>query len=143
MTKNLWGGRFTDKPDKTFFEFNRSFNFDIRLFEADIRASLAHADAIRDAGILTDREFGKIQRGLGKLVKSASDSDTFFDAAEAEDVHSLIERKLVEIVGDVGKKLHTGRSRNDQVATAFRLWLRDRVDEICDCLKDVQRSLVD
>jgi len=142
MTKNLWGGRFTHKPDKTFFEFNRSFDFDIRLFEADVRASLAHAEGIRDVGILTEVEFGKIQRGLQKLAKEASVSNSFFDDAEVEDVHSFIEGKLVNLVGNVGKKLHTGRSRNDQVATAFRLWLRDRIDEIENNLKNVQRALV-
>jgi argininosuccinate lyase len=143
MTKNLWGGRFTHKPDKTFFEFNRSFDFDIRLFEADVRASLAHAEAIRNAGVLTDTEFSKIRRGLQKLAKMAARSDSFFDDTGAEDVHSFIESKLVELIGDVGKKLHTGRSRNDQVATAFRLWLRDRIDEIDYRLIDVQRALVD
>src|SRR5215470_14147091 len=105
MAKNLWGGRFTHRPDKTFFEFNRSFDFDIRLFEADVRASLAHAEAIRDAGILTEAELGKVRRGLQKLVKCAAGSDSFFDDAEAEDVHSFIESKLVELIGDVGKKL--------------------------------------
>src|SRR3954467_6734419 len=110
MTKNLWGGRFTGKPDKTFVEFNRSFDFDIRLFEADVRASLAHAEAIRDAGVVTSSEFDKIARGLKKLSKQAAASDTFFDNNDAEDVHSFIEGKLVELIGSTGKKLHTGRS---------------------------------
>jgi argininosuccinate lyase len=143
MAKNLWGGRFTGKPDKTFVEFNRSFDFDIRLFEADIRASLAHAEAIRDAGVITTAEFDKIARGLKKLSKQAAESDAFFDDTDAEDVHSFIEGKLVDLIGDTGKKLHTGRSRNDQVATAFRLWLRDRVDTIDFDLRDTQRALID
>ena len=143
MAKNLWGGRFKGAPDKTFVEFNRSFHFDIRLFDADIRASLAHAEAIRDAGVLTDAEFTKIERGLKKLAKEVATSTSFFDDSDAEDVHSFIEGRLVELIGEAGKKLHTGRSRNDQVATAFRLWLRDRVDAIDASLKDAQRALID
>ncbi|HEY2866954.1 MAG TPA: argininosuccinate lyase [Pyrinomonadaceae bacterium] len=142
MAKNLWGGRFTGEPDKTFVEFNRSFDFDIRLFDADIRASLAHAEAIRDAGVLTSAEFTKIERGLKKLVKEAVASAGFFEDNDAEDVHSFIEGRLVDSVGDTGKKLHTGRSRNDQVATAFRLWLRDRVDAIDVLLKSAQRAIL-
>ena len=142
MTKNLWGGRFTDKPDETFTKFNNSFNFDIRLFDADVRASLAHADAIRRAGVLSENEFDKISRGLKKLTAAVSRDDNFFDDNEAEDVHSLIESKLVGLIGNVGKKLHTGRSRNDQVATAFRLWLRDRLDEIDELIGAAQSSLL-
>ena len=143
MAKNLWGGRFTKSPDKTFVEFNRSFDFDIRLFEADIRASIAHAESIRDAGVLSKSEFEKITRGLQKLSKQAAASEAFFDDNSAEDVHSFIESKLVDVIGGAGKKLHTGRSRNDQVATAFRLWLRDRVDTIDDLLRNVQQALID
>ena len=142
MAKNLWGGRFKGEPDKTFVEFNRSFDFDIRLFDADIRASLAHAEAIRDAGVLSNAEFTKIERGLKKLVKEAAASSSFFDDNDAEDVHSFIEGRLVDSVGDTGKKLHTGRSRNDQVATALRLWLRDRVDAIDVLLKSAQRAIL-
>jgi len=142
MAKNLWGGRFTVKPDKTFAEFNNSFSFDIRLFDADVRASLAHAEAIWRAGVLSDKEFDKISRGLNKLAASASHDDHFFDDNEAEDVHSFIESKLVGLIGDVGKKLHTGRSRNDQVATAFRLWLRDRLDETDELIRAAQNALV-
>ena len=143
MTKNLWGGRFTSKPDKTFAEFNNSFNFDLRLFDADIRASLAHAAAIRDAGVLTNTELEKINRGLKRLAVNASRDNNFFDDTDAEDVHSFIETKLVEMIGNIGKKIHTGRSRNDQVATAFRLWLRDRMDDIDDLARGVQSALVD
>jgi argininosuccinate lyase len=143
MAKNLWGGRFTGKPDKTFAEFNNSFSFDIRLFDADIRASLAHAEAIRNAGVLTDAELEKISRGIRRLADKASRDENFFDDSDAEDVHSFIESKLVDLIGKVGKKLHTGRSRNDQVTTAFRLWLRDRTDEIDELLRSVQKALVD
>src|SRR6478672_3737062 len=142
MTKNLWGGRFTGSPDKTFAEFNNSFNFDLRLFDADVRATLAHAAAIRDAGVLSNNEFEKISRWLKKLAENASRDNNFFDGTDAEDVHSFIETKLVDLIGKVGKKVHTGRSRNDQVATAFRLWLRDRLDDIEELLRAAQFALV-
>jgi argininosuccinate lyase len=142
MTKNLWGGRFTSESDKTFAEFNNSFNFDLRLFDADVRASIAHAAAIRDAGVLTNSEFEKIRRGLKRLAENASVDHNFFEETDAEDVHSFIEAKLVELAGNAGKKIHTGRSRNDQVATALRLWLRDRLDEIDDLVRGTQSSLV-
>ena len=105
MAKNLWGGRFTGKADETFVKFNRSFNFDIRLFDADLTASLAHAAAIRDVGILTSAEFAKIERGLNKLRQQAVKDESFFDDNEAEDVHSFIESGLVALIGDAGKKL--------------------------------------
>ena len=95
-----------------------------------------------DAGVLSDKEFDKISSGLKKLAAVASRDEHFFDDNEAEDVHSFIESKLVGLIGDVGKKLHTGRSRNDQVATAFRLWLRDRLDEIDELIRAAQNALV-
>jgi argininosuccinate lyase len=142
MENKLWGGRFTGETDETFAKFNRSFEFDIRLFDADIRASLAHAKAIMSAGILKKSEFEKIEQGLRKLSQQASRSTDFFDDNEAEDVHSFIEARLVRLIGQTGKKLHAGRSRNDQVATAFRLWLRDKVDSIDDLLAGTQSALV-
>ena len=143
MKQNLWGGRFTGKTDETFAEFNRSFDFDLRLFAADIRASIAHARAIQNAGILTAKEFEKIRKALTKLSDQASRGNDFFNDDEVEDVHSFIESRLVADIGDLGKKLHTGRSRNDQVATAFRLWLRGRVDEIDVLVRNVQQAIVE
>jgi argininosuccinate lyase len=140
-TSKLWGGRFTAEPDTTFAEFNRSFDFDIRLFEADLRASLAWANAVATAGVLTNGELRKITRALREIGKRAAADHRFFDS-DAEDVHSFIEGRLVELVGDAGKKLHTGRSRNDQVATAFRLWLRGRIDSIDEALLALQRAMV-
>src|SRR5437763_15650879 len=110
MTKNLWGGRFTGTPDKTFAEFNNSFNFDLRLFDADVRASLAHAAAIRDAGVLSNNEFEKISRGLKKLAENASRDNNFFDGTAAEDVQSFSESTLVDLIGKLGTKIHTDRS---------------------------------
>ena len=138
---NLWGGRFTEKPDETFREFNDSFRFDRRLFAADVRASIAHANGLTRGGVLAAEEGKAISDGLASLLKSADDA-RFFDS-DAEDVHSFIESKLVALIGDGGKRLHTGRSRNDQVATAFRLWLREEIDAIGALLTGVQRGLID
>lgn len=144
MTRSsqLWGGRFSEKADATFTEFNDSFRFDVRLFGADIRASIAHAEGLRAAGVLTSGEAEKIRRGLNRLARMVALDTSILDS-DAEDVHSFIEGKLVELVGETGKKLHTGRSRNDQVATAFRLWLREEIAGIDELVKGLQRALSD
>ena len=142
-TKNLWGGRFTGGSDAGFAEFNRSFPFDRRLFRADARASIAHAEALHDAGVLTDEEARAITDGLRALVECEASDSSFLEDAAAEDVHSFIESRLVELIGEAGRKLHTGRSRNDQVATAFRLWLRDEIGVIDARARDAQAALLD
>lgn len=142
QTKNLWGGRFTGNPDETFAEFNNSFRFDRRLFAADIRASIAHCDGLFHAGVLTRLEAERIKNGLITLLKRADFDKNYFDD-NSEDVHSFIESKLVQLIGDTGRKLHTGRSRNDQVATAFRLWLREEITEISKFTRTLQKALVD
>lgn len=143
MTANekLWGGRFTDAPDDTFSEFNRSFDFDRRLFAADIAGSIAHANGLKGAGILSDDEADQVIKGLEDLAARAGLDADFFDA-DAEDVHSFIESQLISSIGDLGKKLHTGRSRNDQVATAFRLWLRFEADELLEEMRVLERALI-
>ncbi len=143
MTKQLWGGRFTGKVDGKFADFNRSFDFDIRLFAADVRGSQAHCEALRLAGVLTEREAEKIRKGLRRLLKEAERDKDFFADTSAEDVHSFIESQLVDLIGDTAQKLHTGRSRNDQVATAMRLWLRERIDELASDVRNAQRALID
>lgn len=142
-SSQLWGGRFTEKPDETFAAFNNSFRFDRRLFAADVRASIAHANALLKAGVLTAEESERIEGALHTLLQKAEADPAFFEISEAEDVHSFIESRLVEIIGDTGKKLHTGRSRNDQVATAFRLWLRDEIETIAGAVGDLQAALID
>ncbi len=141
-TENLWGGRFTEKPDETFAEFNNSFRFDRRLFTADARASIAHANALFKAGVLIQSEAEAVIKGLQKLLDQAASDSRFFENSDAEDVHSFIESMLVAIVGETGKKLHTGRSRNDQVVTAFRLWLRDGIDGIATEIRNLQNALL-
>jgi argininosuccinate lyase len=132
-----WGGRFTEKPHKIFTEFNNSFGYDRRLLAADIRASIAHANALAGVGVLSNDEAAKIIEALNNIAEADIPAD-----AQAEDVHSFIEQRLVAAVGDIGKKLHTGRSRNDQVATAFRLWLRDETDALIGSLKGTQAALI-
>ncbi len=145
MTKSgqLWGGRFTDKPHETFAEFNDSFRFDRRLFAADIRASIAHAASLERAGILSVDEVSAITGGLSELLIDSVTDPAFFQGSSAEDVHSFIEGKLIDAIGDAGRKLHTGRSRNDQVATAFRLWLRGEIDATDLLIRELQLAMVD
>lgn len=142
-SKNLWGGRFKGEADPGFVEFNRSFSFDRRLFEADVRASLAHAEGLRGAGVLADAEAAQIENGLRTILKRAASDARYFDELPSEDVHSFIEARLVQLIGDTGRKLHTGRSRNDQVATALRLWLRTEIDRITTHVRAAQTALLD
>ncbi|HEY1403503.1 MAG TPA: lyase family protein, partial [Pyrinomonadaceae bacterium] len=140
--RKLWGGRFTGRPDAGFAAYNRSFGFDRRLFAADVRGSLAHAEGLRAAGALTGDEAEQIRTGLETLLARSERESDFFADETAEDVHSFIEARLVALVGDAGRKLHAGRSRNDQVATALRLWLRDEIDALGASVRAAQRALV-
>lgn len=139
---NLWGGRFTGKTDAKFSEFNRSFSFDNRLLAADIRGCAGHCEGLRRAGVLTREETDKIQAGLQKILERSTQEHEFLADSVAEDVHSFIESRLVEIIGDTGRKLHTGRSRNDQVTTALRIWLREEIDEMTVDLQNAQKALL-
>lgn len=141
-THNLWGGRFTGAQDETFAAFNNSFGFDKRLFSADVRASVAHAEGLFGAGVLNRREADKIKTGLLTLLKRGEIDSNYFDDSDSEDVHSFIETRLIQLIGDTGRKLHAGRSRNDQVATAFRLWLREEIAAISDLARELQKALV-
>jgi len=141
-TKNLWGGRYAAKTDEIFAGFNRSFTFDKRLFAADIRCSIAHSDGLFHAGVLTRLEAEKIKNGLQTLLKRADYDKNYFDGESDEDIHSFIETRLVQLIGDTGRKLHTGRSRIDQAVTAFRLWLREEIEEISNIARDFQKALI-
>lgn len=142
-SKNLWGGRFTGEADKGFAEFNRSFRFDRRLFEVDVRSSLAYCMALAAAGVLTADEAQKITKALEEIRSQPKANPDYFDELEAEDVHSFVESRLVSLTGATGLKLHTGRSRNDQVATDLRLWLRQAIDDLSQRVAEVQESLLD
>lgn len=143
LNKNLWGGRFKGEADPGFAEFNRSFGFDRRLFEVDVCASIAHCDGLAGASVLTTAEAEKIKSALATILDRGRSSAVYFDELSAEDVHSFVEARLVEMTGDLGRKLHTGRSRNDQVATDLRLWLREEIDRIVLTLRSTQRALLD
>src|SRR6202171_1769075 len=140
---NLWGGRFTGETDRGFAEFNRSFGFDRRLFAVDVRASIAHCNGLAGAGVLTTEESERIKSALTTILENGRVEAGYFDDLSAEDVHSFVEARLVEMIGDTGRKLHTGRSRNDQVATDLRLWLRDGIDRTAVSLRDAQEALID
>ena len=142
-SRNLWGGRFKGEADEGFTEFNRSFGFDRRLFEVDVRASLAHCKGLLGAGVVTQAEASLIDQGLQTILKRAATDKDYFDALPAEDVHSFVEARLVQLIGDAGRKLHTGRSRNDQVATDLRLWLREEIDRAAESLRKAQEALLD
>ena len=142
-TTNLWGGRFKGEADPGFAEFNRSFGFDRRLFEVDVRASIAHCGGLAAGGVLTPGEAGQISSALTSILERGRLDAGYFDQADAEDVHSFVEARLVEMIGDAGRKLHTGRSRNDQVATDLRLWLREEIDQLTATLGRGQGALLD
>jgi argininosuccinate lyase len=141
--KNLWGGRFTGTGDAGFVEFNRSFGFDRRLFEVDVRASIAHCSGLVGAGVLTADEATKIKDGLEAILARGLSNSNYFDEQQAEDIHSFVEARLVGSIGETGRKLHTGRSRNDQVATDLRLWLREAIDQIVGRARASQETLLD
>ncbi len=142
---NLWGGRFTGETDRKFAEFNASFRFDRRLIFADLRASAVHAGGLGRAGILTAEEVSAITWGLDQIASNAVEAGYLEtpEFAGCEDVHSFIEQRLVELIGQTGFKLHTGRSRNDQVAVATRLYLRDESSRIDEALRGAQEALLD
>ncbi len=141
--KNLWGGRFTSAADPSFAEFNNSFSFDRRLLAVDVRASVAHCKALVAAGVLNADEADKIKLALQTILERVQTDGGYFDELDSEDVHSFVEARLVEMIGDAGRKLHTGRSRNDQVATDLRLWLREVIDQLLGQLRSTQEALLD
>ncbi len=138
---NLWSGRFAGEPDKDVFEFGRSFPFDKRLVEDDITGSLAWAEAIAAAGVLSSAERADIVRVLEALLAEVR-ADASIVRGDDEDVHAWVERQLVERVGDAGKRLHTGRSRNEQVSVDLRLYLRRRLVAIERLMVRVVAALV-
>lgn len=139
----LWGGRFETKPDELFKQFNDSLPVDAALALQDVEGSIAWAKAIHRAGVLNDDELARLTAALSKLKSEVLDSPALPLAGADEDIHSWVERRLIEATGDLGKKLHTGRSRNDQVATDFRLFVRAQIDARLAELTDARRALLD
>ena len=137
----LWGGRFTKETDRLVYDFNASINFDKRLFEQDIEGSIAHVVMLEKQGILTCEEKDQIVKGLTMIREDVRDGKLVI-TSEYEDIHSFVEANLIDRIGDAGKKLHTGRSRNDQVALDMRLYVRHEVIEVSECLKELLTTLL-
>ena len=139
---SLWGGRFSEPSDQDLRALNDSIGFDIRFYREDIEGSIVYALALADAEVITPGESQTIVAGLREVLQEFETGE--FDLQEAdEDVHTAVERRLTEIIGDVGGKLHTGRSRNDQVATDFRLWSMRAANRLSEELRDLQSALVE
>jgi len=136
-----WGGRFGAKTDRRVEQFTESISFDRRLFEHDIRGSIAHAEMLAHVSLITSEECQQIVRGLSE-IRAEIESGQFPFVLEREDVHMHIESALIEKLGDVGRKLHTARSRNDQVATDTKLWTRDALDRVDARLVALQRAFL-
>ncbi len=141
MSQKAWGGVFDVATDRRVEQFTESVSFDRRLFAQDIEASTAHAQMLAKVGLLTADECQAIGQTLGDIRREI-EQDRFPFHAELEDIHMHVEKALVDRLGDVGRKLHTARSRNDQVSTDLRLWVREAIDKIDKRLADVQRALV-
>lgn len=137
-----WSALFSEPMSELVKRYTASVDFDKRLWQADIAGSLAHADMLAAQGIIGAQDLADIQRGMAQ-VKAEIESGAFEWKLDLEDVHLNIEARLTQLVGDAGKRLHTGRSRNDQVATDVRLWLRGEIDALAPLLADMQKSLVD
>ena len=138
----LWGGRFTKQTDQLVFDFNASITFDKRLFHEDVTGSIVHATMLTKQGILTEEERKSIVEGLTGILEDVDDGTLAIDETQ-EDIHSFVEATLIDRIGDAGKKLHTGRSRNDQVALDMRLYTRARVAEIEGLLKKLLEAILD
>jgi len=138
---SLWGGRFSEPSDEDLRLLNDSIDFDYALYAEDIEGSMVYARALAEAGVISADEATTIVKGLRQVMQEF-DSDSFELAEGDEDIHTAVERRLIEIVGDVGGKLHTGRSRNDQVATDFRLWTMRAADRLLEELRQLQAKIV-
>ena len=137
----LWGGVFREPTDEDLRALNDSIDFDRRMYAQDIHGSIAYARALADAGVITDDEAAQIVSGL-EAVRLEFETGGFVIQPGDEDIHTAVERRLTELIGPVGGKLHTGRSRNDQVATDFRLWVLDEIGELDVLMTQLQRALL-
>jgi argininosuccinate lyase len=126
----MWSGRFRQPLDADFERWQRSFEFDRRLLREELASSRAHANALKNAGVLSSGELITILQGLKQIAERAAATQAFLEDSEAEDVHHFVEKQLVALIGDTGYKLHSGRSRNEQIATDLRLYVRAAIDQI-------------
>lgn len=136
----LWGGRFTKETDQLVYNFNASISFDQRFLKQDITGSIAHATMLGKTGIISDEESAQIIEGL-KTILSDVENGKLEITSEYEDVHSFVEANLIDRIGDAGKKLHTGRSRNDQVALDMKLYTRDEITNIKELVKELMETV--
>ena len=139
----LWGGRFTQESSALFKLFNDSLPVDFRLLEQDVVGSIAWADAIHQVGVLSSDECTQLKAALQEVLDDVADDPKQIVATGAEDIHSYVELALIEKVGDLGKKLHTGRSRNDQVATDLKLWCKQEGDKLTNLLSTLNQGLLE
>ncbi len=139
----LWGGRFTQAADKRFKDFNDSLRFDYRLAEQDIEGSIGWSKALVKVGVLSADEQRQLEQALNELLIEVRSNPQAILQDDAEDIHSWVESKLIDKVGNLGKKLHTGRSRNDQVALDIKMWCKQQVTELQYALRDLQAKLVE
>jgi len=137
----LWGGRFENQTEKAAFDFQSSIHVDRRLYREDILGSIAHAKTLNRCGVLTEDETLRVEKALNELLKDINNGKVEI-GMEHEDIHTFVESTLTERIGDLGKKIHTGRSRNNQVATDFRMYLGTEVDNIAGLLKDLEDTLL-
>src|SRR3954452_16036377 len=142
MSQKTWGGRFTGDTDRRVEHFTESISFDRRLYRHDIRASQAHARMLAEVGLLTHAEADEIAAALNEIAAQIEDGKFEYSISQ-EDIHTHIEQALIQRLGDVGRKLHTGRSRNDQIVTDVKLSLRDGIGEIDGLLQALQQTLVE
>ena len=138
----LWGGRFTQAADKRFKAFNDSLRFDYRLAEQDIIGSIGWSKALMNVNVLTQAEQQQLERALNELLIEVRSNPQNILQDDAEDIHSWVESKLIDKVGNLGKKLHTGRSRNDQVALDIKLWCKQRISELQRSVRQLQQAFV-
>ncbi|MGH9566699.1 MAG: argininosuccinate lyase, partial [Candidatus Angelobacter sp.] len=139
----MWSGRFRQPLDPKFERWQRSFDFDRRLLEHELAGSRAYARALKEANVLSSSELNSILHGLDEIGAKAKSSAAFLDDPEAEDVHHFVEKQLVALIGDAGRKLHSGRSRNEQIATDLRLYVRACIEQIRNDLAELGGVLVD
>ena len=138
----IWGGRFSSNTSDLMEEFNSSIQFDKVLYAEDIEGSIAHSEMLSKQKIISEKDFKLISSGL-EQIKQEIMNNKFVFSTKLEDIHMNIENRLVEIIGEPGKKMHTARSRNDQVATDIKLWLRKKIDQIELNLKSLQKTLIE
>ncbi|NUE67162.1 argininosuccinate lyase [Snodgrassella sp. ESL0253] len=142
MGEKVWSGRFHEPVSELVKQYTASITFDQRLAQCDIQGSLAHAQMLQQAGVLSAEDLSAIKAGMQEILQEMAAGKVEW-SVDLEDVHMNVEHLLTQKVGDAGKRLHTGRSRNDQVATDIRLWLREEIDHIVALIKDLQSALVD